>query len=103
MKLSPMTRPGDDGRVLLHGKEVWYYPNGVMQREAGYELGVKTGRETYWSPTGAKDWEWDHRADGTSVWRTWWSDGSLRSESTWKDHRLVFGTDRLLKSGELRR
>ncbi len=89
----------DDGRVLLHGRESWFYPSGAKQREADYALGVKTGRETYWSPTGAKEWEWDHRADGTSVWRTWWPDGSLRSESTWKDHRLVPGTDRLFPAG----
>lgn len=90
----------DDGRVLLHGAETWYYAGGAKQREATYALGVKTGRETYWSPTGAKQSEWDHRADGTSVWRTWWSDGSLRSESTWKDHRLVDGTDRLFEPGK---
>jgi formylglycine-generating enzyme required for sulfatase activity len=87
----------DDGRVLLHGQETWFYPDGAKQRSVDYQLGVKTGRETYWTPTGAKEWEWDHRADGTSVWRTWWSDGSLRSESTWKDHRLVPGTDRLFE------
>ncbi len=92
----------DDGRVLLHGKETWFYPGGARQREADYRLGVKTGRETYWSPTGAKESEWDHRPDGTSVWRTWWSDGSLRSESTWQDHRLVEGTDRLFAPGAKR-
>jgi formylglycine-generating enzyme required for sulfatase activity len=92
----------DDGRVLLHGRETWYYAGGAKQREADYQLGVKTDRETYWSPTGAKEWEWDHRADGTSVWRTWWSDGSLRSESTWKDHRLVEGTDKLHEPGKQR-
>lgn len=89
----------DDGRVLLQGRETWFYPDGRKQREADYNLGVLTGRETCWSPTGAKESEWDHRADGTSVWRTWWSDGSLRSESTWKDHRLMPGTDRLSEPG----
>lgn len=92
----------DDGRVLLHGAETWFYSDGTKQREATYQLGVKVGRETYWSPSGRKEWEWDHRADGTSIWRTWWSDGSLRSESTWKDHRLVEGTDRLFVPGERR-
>jgi formylglycine-generating enzyme required for sulfatase activity len=92
----------DDGRDLLHGPETWYYPDGTKQREATYALGVKTGRETFWSPTGAREWEWDHRADGTSVWKTWWSDASLRSESTWKDHRLVAGTDRLFEPGQHR-
>ncbi|MDI1251529.1 MAG: SUMF1/EgtB/PvdO family nonheme iron enzyme [Lacunisphaera sp.] len=89
----------DDGRILLEGRESWFYPNGAKQREADYHLGVKTGSETYWSPAGTKEWEWDHRSDGTSVWRTWWSDGSLRSESSWKDHHLVPGTDRLFPPG----
>lgn len=92
----------DDGRVLLHGRETWYYPDGSRQREADYRLGVKVDRETFWSPGGAREWEWDHRPDGTSVWRTWWSDGSLRSESTWRDHRLVPGKDRLHAPGARR-
>jgi formylglycine-generating enzyme required for sulfatase activity len=89
----------DDGRVLLHGRETWYYAGGAKEREADYELGVKTGLETFWSPTGRKEWEWDHQPNGTSVWRTWWPDGSLRSESTWKEHRLMPGTDRLYEPG----
>ena len=89
----------NDGRVLLHGRETWYYPDGAKQREAEYALGVKTGLETYWSPTGQKQSERNHRPDGTSVWRTWWPDDSLRSESTWKEHRLVPGTDKLYAPG----
>lgn len=89
----------DDGRVLLHGRETWFYPDGRKQREADYTLGVKVGRETYWSPAGTREWEWDHRPDGSSVWRTWWADGSLRSESTWRDFRLVPGSDRLFEPG----
>ncbi len=92
----------DDGRVLLHGTERWFYVDGTKEREATYQLGAKVGRETLWSPAGAKQSEWDHRADGTSLWRTWWSDGSLRSESTWKDFRLVPGTDRLFEPGQRR-
>ena len=89
----------DDGRVLLQGRETWFYPGGAKQHEVDYNLGAKTGLETYWAPGGAKEWEWDHRPDGSGVWRTWWPDGSLRSESTWRDHHLVPGTDRLFKPG----
>lgn len=92
----------DDGRVLLHGPETWFYADGKKQREATYALGVKTGRETFWRPDGQKEWEWDHRVDGTSVWRTWWPNGSLRSESTWREHHLVPGTDRLFEYGQRR-
>ena len=84
----------DDGRVLLHGRETWYYPDGRIQHEADYRLGVKVGRETYWSPAGVKQWEWLHRDDGISEWTTYWEDGGKRSESLWKDHELVPGSDR---------
>ncbi len=96
------TGRANDGRVLLHGPETWFYTDGSKQREVTYKLGVKTGRETHWSLTGTKESEWDHRDDGTSLWRTWHSDGSLRSESTWKNHRLIDGTDRLFEPGQKR-
>ena len=85
---------GDDGRVLLQGRETWFYADGAKQHEADYRLGVKTGVETYWSPTGLKQWEWHHHDDGTSDWTTYWSDGTKRSESTWKNHELIPGTDK---------
>jgi hypothetical protein len=84
----------NDGRVLLQGRETWFYADGAKQHEADYRLGVKTGAETYWSPAGVKQWEWHHHDDGTSDWTTYWSDGSKRSESTWKNHELIPGTDK---------
>ena len=54
----------------------------------------KTGTETYWSPEGVKQWEWQHRPDGSSDWTTYWPDGSKRSESTWRNHALVPGTEK---------
>ena len=84
----------NDGRMLLHGRETWYHPGGAKQHEVDYRLGVKTGRETYWAPDGTKQQQWVHRDDGTSDWTTWWPDGAKRSESTWKSHELVPGTDK---------
>ena len=85
----------DDGRVLLHGTETWFYPSGAKQHETEYRLGRKVGHETYWSANGTKQWEWSHRDDGTSEWRTYWTDGTKRSESIWKNHALLPGTDKL--------
>lgn len=84
----------NDGRVLLQGREVWFYPDGAKQREADYRLGRKVGRETYWAPNGVKRWEWNHQADGVSDWTTYWPDGTLRSTSSWRNHALIPGTDR---------
>ncbi len=94
-RLTWSTGLADDGRVLLEGTETWYYAGGKTQHVTTYHLGKKTGAETYWSPAGTKEWEWEHRPDGTSVWRTYWSDGTKRSESTWKNFALVPGTDTL--------
>jgi len=84
----------DDGRVLLHGKETWFYASGMKQHEIEFKLGQKTGLETYWSEAGLKQWEWLHHDDGTSDWTTYWSEGSKRSESSWKNHELIPGTDK---------
>ena len=87
----------DDGRVLLHGKETWFYPSGAPQREAEYRLGRKVGAETFWSADGRKEWEWRHADDGASKWTTYWPDGRKRSESTWKNHELVPGTEKFFE------
>jgi len=76
---------GSDGRYLLQGLEVWYYDNGQKQREANYEKGFKTGKETYWSRAGQVAWTWDYRPDGTAVWTQFWSNGQTRSVSTWRN------------------
>ncbi|HVU36420.1 MAG TPA: SUMF1/EgtB/PvdO family nonheme iron enzyme [Opitutaceae bacterium] len=90
----------DDGEVLLEGKETWYYPTGAIERTAEYHLGRLTGHEVYWSPNGVKQWEWNHHADGTSDWTTYWSDGTKRSESIWKNHELVPGSDKFYPHAE---
>lgn len=74
---------GDDGRYLLHGTEVWYYPNGRKQREARYVCGRKTGVETYWAEDGTILWSWHHRDDGSGVWTQYWPNGRKKAESAW--------------------
>ncbi|MFM8358975.1 MAG: toxin-antitoxin system YwqK family antitoxin, partial [Verrucomicrobiota bacterium] len=75
---------GSDGRYLLHGREVWFYPHGRRQREATYEKGFRVGRETHWSPAGRVDWTWDHFPDGRAVWTQFWPNGRRKSVSTWR-------------------
>ena len=86
-KLHAIWRAGvaDDGRWLLEGRERWFYENGRKQWEVVYRLGRKTGRETSWSSDGRKLWEWEHGADGRSVWTQFWPDGQKKAESTWRD------------------
>jgi hypothetical protein len=77
----------DDGRFLLHGKEIWYYENGKVQYEAEYNLGEKKGREIYRSIDGKIQWEWIHQDDGKSLWKQWWPNGENKAESSWKNGR----------------
>jgi len=75
----------DNGRFLLEGTETWYYENGCRQYEVTYHLGRKVGIETYWAPDGTKRWQWNHQADGTSLWTQWWPNGQKKAESTWRN------------------
>ena len=93
-RLAWSTGLANDGRALLNGKETWFHPNGTKAHETDYRLGVKTGTETYRSADGTTQWTWQHHDDGTSDWTTYWSDGTKRSESKWKNHELVTGSDK---------
>lgn len=84
-RLTWMAGKGSDGRYLLEGTEVWHYDNGQKQREANYEKGFKTGKETYWSRAGKVEWTWDHRPDGSAVWIQFWSNGQRKSVSSWRN------------------
>lgn len=87
------TGTANDGTIVLEGTETWFYPGGGKQREASYHLGRKVGHEAYWNESGKLAWEWQHREDGKNEWTTYWSDGSRRSHSVWKNHELIPGTD----------
>ncbi|OXU15172.1 Serine/threonine-protein kinase pkn1 [Sedimentisphaera salicampi] len=91
----------DDGRFLLHGKEIWYYPSGSKKREARYELGKKIGQETYWSEDGQVCWRWDHQADGTSYWTQYWPNGQMKARSEWRDFKCDGIAERWSSDGEL--
>jgi hypothetical protein len=91
------TTVADDGRVLREGAETWFYADGRKQYVAEYHLGEKRGQEAYWSAGGILQWEWRHDANGTSHWTTYWPDGTKRSESDWRHHELVPGTDRFFE------
>jgi len=75
------------GRYLLDGTETWFAQDGKKLYEATWRNGVKTGRESWWSPSGAKISEWDRAADGAAVWTQYWPSGKKKHESRWKDGR----------------
>ena len=75
----------DNGRFLLHGKEIWYYENGQKQWEAIFDLGKKSGEESHWTPDGILDWQWIHEKDDVSQWTQWWENGEKKAQSTWRN------------------
>ncbi|MFA3782220.1 SUMF1/EgtB/PvdO family nonheme iron enzyme [Melioribacteraceae bacterium 4301-Me] len=79
----------DNGRYLLHGKEVFYYSNGKVQKEAEYDKGKKIGTENYYDEKGRKLWSWKYNKDGTAIWTTYWENGNKKTESTWRDKRCI--------------
>lgn len=76
---------GNDGRFLLHGASIWYDPEGRILREATYALGRLTGIEKMHAPGGTLEWTREYRPDGSTVWKNFWPNGILRTQSTWKD------------------
>jgi hypothetical protein len=94
----------DDGRFLLHGPERWYYPSGALMMECRYELGSRRGRYVYYTEAGARIWEWDYKAGGLAVYRTFYpdeADGRLKSAAAFRN-RFAEGCARTFaRSGEL--
>jgi antitoxin component YwqK of YwqJK toxin-antitoxin module len=81
------SRIGANGDYTLHGTETWHYPDGKKKYEVTYQDGIKRGKETFWLPSGAVKWSWDHRSDGTAVWTQCWPSGQKKIESNWHGYK----------------
>lgn len=68
---------------VLHGKETWYYENGIKQYEANFINGIIEGVESYWNSEAKLKWTREHTPYGTSVWTNYWLNGQKKSESIW--------------------
>jgi hypothetical protein len=77
------------GRYDLSGPENWFYPDGSKQYSVTWNNGRKTGTETFWGPHGKKEWEWEHRPDGVSVWTQFWPNGNKKHQSSWRDSKCT--------------
>jgi formylglycine-generating enzyme required for sulfatase activity len=78
-----------DGRYVLDGKQVFYYPDGKKQWEAMFQSGRRVGVETWWSASTAKQWERVYGADGAWTWRIFDEAGRVSAESRWKGKKLL--------------
>ncbi len=73
-----------NGRYLLHGEMLDYYPSGKLQHQVTYENGRKSGTETFWSEDGKVLWTWTRDlTTNTGVWTQYWPNGQKKVESHW--------------------
>jgi hypothetical protein len=77
-----------DGRVLLHGPEAFYYPNGKAMYSAIFEAGHKV-REKYLREDGTPYWTKTYAGDGTWTWLNFDTSGKQTARSEWRGKTLV--------------
>jgi len=91
----------DDGRILRHGREEQHDASGRLRYACRWSIGRKVGIERARWSDGSVEWEWRHRADGTSTWTQYWPNGVRKAESTfgyatsWVVGRRVDGVEAL--------
>jgi hypothetical protein len=77
----------EDGRYLLHSDQKWYYDNGKLQWQVIYENGRKIENERLFTYDGKLKSKWVHDANGKSTWYQYWPDKTVKSTSTWQNHK----------------
>jgi hypothetical protein len=78
-----------DARYALNGKQTFYYPTGQRQWEALFVAGHRTGIETYWSAAGAKQWERSFGSGDVWTWTLYDTGGHITAQSRWHGKQLV--------------
>lgn len=78
----------DDGRFLLEGKEIFYYPDGTIQTEGEYHLGKRVGEYVYYKD-GFRILQWNHRdSDDMDILTTYWPQSdSMKSRAGFKNKK----------------
>jgi formylglycine-generating enzyme required for sulfatase activity len=74
---------GEDGRYLLHGKQIFYHHDGSIKWRATYNLGNKIGEESFFTLSEKLVWSFEHSEDGKDKWIHWWQNGNIKSQSIW--------------------
>jgi hypothetical protein len=78
-----------DGRYVLNGRQTFFYPSGKKQWEATYVAGRRTGVETFWNAAGAKEWERSFAPDGVWTWTLYGAGGRVKAQSRWRGKQLL--------------
>jgi formylglycine-generating enzyme required for sulfatase activity len=78
---------GNDGRFLLHGDQIFYYPDGSVKWLSKYERGLKLGEESYYLSNGIIRWRFEHKKANQFKWVHLWENGKIKSQSLWKNKK----------------
>jgi formylglycine-generating enzyme required for sulfatase activity len=80
--------PTQDGRILLHGPEVFSYPTGKLMYLVTFNAGQEIG-EKYLREDGTPFWVKHYAADGTWTWDNFDASGKQVAESQWRGKTLL--------------
>ena len=89
MRMSWGSVRSDDGRVLLEGPEEAFYENGKPMWRVNFNLGEKTGVETYFHSDGTRYWEKQYQAGGRWTWTVFDESGRPAAVSMWQGKHLL--------------
>ena len=79
----------DDGRFLLDGEEVQYYPDGQIMSQGFFHLGKRVSDYKYFDYQGNLLWEWEYKGE-KAIYRTYHKNHQLKSICTYI-HRMAEG------------
>lgn len=77
-----------DGRILLNGKQSFFYPSGKLMWQVNFKAGAKTGEERYQHEDGTLIWVKTYAADGTWTWDNYDTQGKCIARSLWRGKNL---------------
>jgi hypothetical protein len=77
-----------DGRILLEGKQQFFYPSGKPMWTVTFHAGKKTGEERYQREDGTSIWVKNYSAGGTWTWHNFDEHGKQTAESRWRGKTL---------------
>ncbi len=81
-----------DGRILLEGPEVFYYPDGKVMWREQFHLGRSMGVETFYRRDGTLQWSKSYSSGDHWTWRLFNSAGNQTVESSWQGKTLLGST-----------
>jgi antitoxin component YwqK of YwqJK toxin-antitoxin module len=79
-----------DGQWIRHGRFVSYHPNGQVESEGTYDMGLEEGLWCDYYPNGVMAAQGSYkRGKEHGLWRFWSQDGNLQEETAYRDGQQV--------------